>query len=74
MLLALHALALPAWGINRLLGTDFLFLMAPPAGTPLEVVFSWGRIPYLLVLEALLGALLLVTGRLLPTLCPACME
>ena len=71
---AMQGAALCAYAVNLRLGTDYLFLMAPPAGTPLEVVFSWGRIPYLLVLEALLGALLLVTGRLLPTLCPACME
>ena len=67
MLLALHALALPAWGINRLLGTDFLFLMAPPAGTPLEAVFGWGYAPYLLALEAMMIALCMLMETLLGT-------
>ena len=67
MLLALHALALPAWGINCLLGTDFLFLMAPPAGTPLEAVFGWGYAPYLLALEAMMIALCMLMETLLGT-------
>lgn len=71
---AMQGAALCAFAVNLRLGTDYLFLMAPPAGTPLEAVYACGRIPYLLTLEALLGALLLVTGRLLPALCPACMQ
>lgn len=67
MLLALHALALPAWGINCLLGTDFLFLMTPPAGTPLEAVFGWGYAPYLLALEAMMIALCMLMETLLGT-------
>lgn len=70
----MQGVALCAYAVNLRLGTDYLFLMAPPAGTPLEAVYACGRIPYLLALEALLGALLLVTGRLLPALCPACMQ
>lgn len=65
MLLQLHALALPAWGINRVLGTDFLFLMAPPAGTPLQAVFDWGYAPYLLALEAMMIALCMLMEALL---------
>ena len=36
--------------VNRCLGTDFLFLAAPPAGTPLEWIFAFGMIPYRLFL------------------------
>ena len=48
--------------------------MAPPAGTPLETAYAWGYSLYLLTLEGLLAALLLLTGRALPAICPVFME
>lgn len=56
MLLLLNAIALPVYGVNRWLNTDFLFLMAPPAGTPLETVFSLGYPAYLISLQLLMLA------------------
>lgn len=64
MLLALQGLALCAAGVNSLLGTDFLFLAAPPAGTPLERVFALGYAPYLIVLEAMMLALCMAMDAL----------
>ena len=74
MFLLMQGVALVAYGVNRLLGTDYLFLMAPPAGTPLETAYAWGYTLYLLTLEGLLAALLLLTGRALPAICPVFME
>ena len=41
VLLALQALAVAAFFANRTLGTDFLFLAAPPAGTLPDQVWTW---------------------------------
>lgn len=60
-----QGLALAAYAVNLCLGTDYLFLMAPPAGTPLETAYAWGRPAYLLALEGVLACMLLLTGRLL---------
>lgn len=57
MLGVLLALAALAEAVNRRLGTDFLFLAAPPAGTPLENVFALGRPAYLLFLFCMMTAL-----------------
>lgn len=54
MTLTLLGIAVPVYGVNRLLGTDFLFLSAPPAGTPLEIVFYLGYPVYLMALFALM--------------------
>ena len=54
MLLLLNLIALPVYGVNRLLGSDYLFLMAPPAGTPLEAAFSLGIPAYIIVLETVM--------------------
>ena len=62
MMGALLVIAAVAGAVNRRLGTDFLFLAAPPAGTPLETAYAWGYSLYLLTLEGLLAALLLLTG------------
>ena len=51
MMLRLNLIALPVFAVNRLLETDYLFLAAPPAGTPLETAFSFGRPVYFLALE-----------------------
>lgn len=64
MMVRINALALIAGHVNRALGTDFLFLSAPPAGTPLEAVFAKGYGVYLLCLEGMMLALCLVMGRL----------
>lgn len=74
MLLALHALAAAAYAANLALGTDYLFLMAPPAGTPLCVPYAWGYPFYLLTLEALAFALVAVTGRGMARLFPGAMK
>jgi len=55
MLLYLNLAALPVYGVNRLLDTDYFFLMAPPAGTPLEAAFSLGWPVYILVLEMVMA-------------------
>ena len=54
MMFVLLGIAAVAYGVNRLLGTDFLFLMAPPEGTPLEIVFKLGYPLYLMALFALM--------------------
>ena len=64
-LIALQAAGLTAFAANMLLGTDFMFLCAPPAGTPLETVFSWGYLPYLCAREGLMLACCLTMGALL---------
>jgi len=53
-LLMLQGIALAAYGINGLLGTNFLFLCLPPAGTPLEWFYEMGMPVYLIALEALM--------------------
>lgn len=65
VLIALQGMALLAFFVNRRLGTDFMFLSAPPAGTPLEALFCLGYLPYLLVLEALALSCCAVMGALL---------
>lgn len=54
MMLAMQALAAAAYCVNAVLGTDFLFLSAPPAATPLEGVYRLGYPMYLLTLETLM--------------------
>ena len=54
-LLILQGIALAAHGMNSVLDTNFLFLSAPPAGTPLEWFFQMGMPVYLMVLEALMA-------------------
>ena len=74
MMGALLVIAAVAGAVNRRLGTDFLFLAAPPAGTPLEIAYALGRPAYLLALEGVLACMLLVTGRLMPALWSALAE
>ena len=59
MMAALLMIAAGAGIVNARLGTDFLFLSAPPAGTPLERVFETGYGPYLLFLFIMMLALCL---------------
>ncbi len=54
MMVFLQGAALMASLTNHMLGTDFFFLSAPPAGTPLEWVFSWGYDTYIIFLEILM--------------------
>ncbi|MBQ7886422.1 MAG: YwaF family protein [Clostridia bacterium] len=63
MMLWLVLLALAAAIVNRRLGTDFLFLSAPPAATPLETVFALGYPAYLLSLFLMMLLLCLVMDR-----------
>jgi len=58
MFLLLQGMAAAAYLANRIFGTDFLFLAAPPAGTPLEILFFFGYPLYLISLEAI-GALMI---------------
>ena len=60
MMLLLQVIAMTAGIFNHALGTDFLFLSAPPAGTPLVGVYRRGYAAYLLTLEGLMFALLLL--------------
>lgn len=71
MMAALQIIALAAGTANHLLGTDFLFLAAPPAGTPLEAVFARGYGIYLLFLEAMMLALCYLMDALCARLFPA---
>lgn len=64
-LIALQLAALAAFAVNRALGTDFMFLCAPPAGTPLEAVFTWGYLPYLCALDGMMLVCCLIMGALL---------
>ena len=64
MLLALLGIAALAGAANRLLGTNFLFLAAPAAGTPLEWIHALGRAPYLLTLFLLMALLCAAMDRL----------
>ena len=54
MMLLLLGLAVLAAAANKALGTDFLFLASPPAGSPLEAVFRFGDEMYLLTLFVLM--------------------
>ena len=54
MMLSLIVLSGAAALVNGMFGTDFLFLSAPPAGTPLEVIFQFGYSLYIFVLFALM--------------------
>jgi len=54
MLLVLLGAAGFAAAVNKALGTNFLFLALPPAGTPLEAAFSLGYPLYWLTLFALM--------------------
>lgn len=65
VLIALQCAGLVAFAVNRALGTDFMFLCAPPDGTPLEDVFTWGYLPYLGALEGLMLACCLLMDALL---------
>lgn len=65
MMLLLQAIALLAWGINRRLGTNFLFLSAPPAQTPLETAYAWGYPAYIACLEAIMLAVCLLMNAAL---------
>lgn len=69
MFMILQGIALVAYGANRMLKTDFLFLMAPPAGTPLVWVFSWGYPAYLMVLEVLMLFTCMAMDALLTHFC-----
>lgn len=57
-------IASAAGAVNRRLGTDFLFLAAPPAGTPLEAVFAAGTVVYHLFLFAMMLSLCLLMDAL----------
>lgn len=65
MMILLQMIAVPVFFVNRALGTDFMFLSAPPANTPLETVFSWGYGAYLMCLEGIMLAVCLVMGAAL---------
>ena len=70
LFLGMQGLALAAFFVNGKLGTDYLFLMAPPAGTPLEAAFALGRPAYLLALEVILAGMLVAAACLLRALRP----
>ena len=62
-LMVLQALALAAFFVNRALGTDFLFLAAPPQDTPLMRVWELGYPAYILLLQGMmLGLCLLMSA------------
>ena len=58
-LIFLQALALTAFFVNRALGTDFLFLSAPPIGTPLVWIGSAGYGAYIACLQGMMTLLCL---------------
>ena len=68
LFLGMQGLALAASFVNGKLGTDYLFLTAPPAGTPLEAAFALGRPAYLLALEVILAGMLAAAACLLHAL------
>ena len=57
VLLALQALAVAAFFANRALGTDFLFLAAPPTGTPLEGIYRLSYGVYIAFLQGMMALL-----------------
>lgn len=64
MMMLLQALGLAAFFVNRALGTDFLFLAAPPLGTPLEGVYRAGYGAYIAFLQSMMLLLCLLMDRL----------
>lgn len=60
MLTALQALAVTAFFANRALGTDFLFLAAPPGGTPLEWIYRADYGLYIAFLQGMMALLALL--------------
>lgn len=58
-LIFLQAFALTAFFVNRALGTDFLFLSAPPIGTPLVWIGSAGYGAYIACLQGMMTLLCL---------------
>lgn len=54
MMLFLLGTSIPIYAVNRMLGTNFLFLASPPPGTPLALLFSFGRPVYLIALFCLM--------------------
>ena len=56
-LMALQALALTAFFVNRALGTDFLFLAAPPVRTPLEGIYRLSYGAYIAFLQGMMALL-----------------
>lgn len=65
MLAAMGALAAAAHGVNRLLGTNFLFLASPPAPSPLELAMAAGRGAYIALLAGMMLLICLAQGKLL---------
>ena len=61
-------MAVPVLAVNRLLGTNYMFLSRPPSGTPLELFAFLGRPGYWLgFVPPILGVWLLLYGpQLLP--------
>ena len=57
VLLALQALAVAAFFANRALGTDFLFLAAPPVRTPLEGIYRLSYGAYIAFLQGMMALL-----------------
>ena len=57
VLLALQALAVAAFFANRALGTDFLFLAAPPVRTPLEGIYRLSYGAYIVFLQGMMALL-----------------
>lgn len=64
MMLFLLALSAAAHAVNVRLHTDFLFLEAPPPGTPLERVYAAGYVPYLLFLLGMMSVLCMIMDDL----------
>ena len=68
MMLLLQGIAFTAFLVNEALGTNFLFLHAPPAGSPLVTVYGWGYPAYVLSLEGIMLSLCLVQSIMLSTI------
>ena len=64
MLLYLAAAAVPVYAVNRMLGTDYMFLSAPPSGTPLELLYEFGIPGYHLCLLGLCALFSMLMQRL----------
>ena len=60
VLIVLQALAVLAFLANHALGTDFLFLAAPPGGTPLEGIYRAGYGWYIAFLQGMMVLLALL--------------
>ena len=63
MMALLQGIALLAFFANEALGTNFLFLSLPAAGTPLEALYAMGYPVYLLVLEGMMFLVCLVQSQ-----------